>query len=273
MNEKIKVNALDARTWHIVDGEVSSAYVYLLEGDERAVYIDTGFSNFDAVQLARTLTQKPLFAINTHGHLDHIAANHQFDEVYLHPADEGVFAQHSDPVVRMDYLKGLLTEFGKPHELLEQEPYRKEVQRLCDLPRINNRKPVVESDCFDLGGRTLRIVETPGHTRGSICVLDVERRWLFTGDTVCDMGALLHFDHSAGVDAFLASIRKLQAMQQEYDVMWPGHHRLPIEKELLNKYEACALRILSGEQGMHVNSAAGSAQILIHDGISLSFPC
>ncbi len=271
MEEKVKVTPIDSRTWHIVDGEKVSAYMFLLEGDERAALIDTGFSNFDVAALARTLTEKPVFVINTHGHLDHIAANHQFKEVYMHPADEETFREHSDYHVRYEYLKALLGEFGKPVSLLEDAQYRDKVERLCRLAPADNRRPIAEGDVFDLGGRHLRVIETPGHTRGSVCVLDEERRWLFTGDTVCDQGVLLHLPHSAGVEAFLASIEKLESLSGSFDAMWPGHHRLPVEKQIFSRYIACARRILAGESGTVVHSAAGRGQVLTHDGISLSF--
>ena len=91
--------------------------------------------------------------------------------------------------------------------------------------RFTDEEPIT----LDLGGRTLQIIHTPGHTQGSICILDVERRWLFSGDTICDEGVLLHFDHSCSVAVFKQSVEKLKARSSEWDKIWPCHHLKPID--------------------------------------------
>lgn len=273
MQSDVKILPLGKDTWQIQDGEGSSCiYLYLLAGDERAMLIDTGLWNIDAAGIAQSLTAKPVFAVNTHGHLDHISANDQFEEVYLHPADEDVFAQHSSYEVRLAFARGLMAEQGLPVSLLDEPPLREKTQRACSLAQRENRKPLQDGMVFDLGGRHVRVVETPGHTLGSVCLLDEENRWLFSGDTVCDQGVLLHFPHSAPVAVFLESVRKLQALSGQYDVIWPGHHRFPLEKEILRRYASCAQRLIQGEQGTPVTSAAGAAMLLSCEGIALSVP-
>lgn len=270
MNE---VYRLDAHTWRMTDGENGScAYMYLLEGETRAMLIDTGLWAWDVRAKAESLTNKPIFVVNTHGHLDHISANHQFDEAYLSPKDEPVFAEHSSYEVRYGFACGLLREQGLPESTLQEKGMRERVRPMLHLPQRENRKPLAENRLFDLGGRTVRVIETPGHTVGSVCLLDVERRWLFTGDTVCDLGVLLHMPHSATVEVFAQSIEKLIKLAPQFDVMWPGHHRCPLEKELLNAYARCAERAMNGETGQRVESAAGIGQILRQESISLSLP-
>lgn len=272
MKKKSNVFPMDSATWRIEDGiGAGCAYLYLLVGESRGMLIDTGIGTIDAGRIVRELTDKPVFAVNTHGHLDHISANHQFAEAYLHPLDEEVFAEHSNYANRYAFAQGLMAEGGKPGWLLKLPGIRGMVKKICDLPRRDNRKPLAEGQTFDLGNRHVRVIETPGHTWGSVCLLDVERRWLFTGDTVCDLGVLLHLPHSAPVETFQASIEKLQGFSDRFDQMWPGHHRVPLEHELLDQYVACARRIRQGEKGQTVTSAAGTGQLLKHEGISLSF--
>lgn len=273
MESNFAVTDLGNNAWQIQDGTgASGIHMYLLAGDEKAMLIDTGLWGIDVLSIVQSLTDLPVFVANTHGHLDHISANHQFEEAYLHPADEAVFAEHSAYEVRRAYAEGLLAEQGQPASVLDAPEMRGMAQRMMRLPRRENRNPLYDGMVFDLGQRLVRVVETPGHTMGSVCLLDETNRLLFTGDTVCDQGVLLHFLHSAPVSLFRQSIEKLQALEGAYDVMWPGHHRSPLEKEILTRYIACAERAEHGETGQTIVSAAGKAQMVIHDGIALSVP-
>lgn len=264
---------LDEGTWQITDGSsISRAYIYLLVGEQQAMLVDTGLGNIDLASIVRPLTNKPVLVINTHGHLDHISANHQFENVYLHPADESVFAEHSSYEGRRAFVLGILAEQGLPSSLLDSPDMQLQMEPMLRLPKRNNRRPLQDGDVFDLGNRHVRIIETPGHTMGSLCLLDEDRRWLFTGDTVCDEGVLLHFPHSAPLDIFVESIKKLQAMQRYFDVMWPGHHCCPLDCEILQRYLICAEQIQQGAAGELIHSAAGAARLFQHDGIALSVP-
>lgn len=273
MKSSINVVSLSSDTWQIQDGEGGSCtYLYLLAGQKKAMLIDTGFGAIDALKIVSSLTDKPVFVANTHGHLDHISANHQFTEAYLHPADEPVFAEHSSYEVRRGFVEELLAEQGQPASLLDTPDMREQFKNALMLPQRENRHAMRDGMVFDLGGRHVKVFETPGHTLGSVCLLDEEHRWLFTGDTVCDQGVLLHFPHSASVQVFFESIEKLQTHGYQYDAMWPGHHRCPLEKDILSKYLDCAKRIIQGDKGLALTSAAGTAQMLPHEGIALSFP-
>ena len=63
------------------------AICYLVEGENYALLIDTimGFGDLNA--FCRTLTDKPIKVVNTHGHGDHVCGNFHFDSCYIHPRD------------------------------------------------------------------------------------------------------------------------------------------------------------------------------------------
>lgn len=119
--------------------------MYLVEGDSLALLIDTGTAVKDLDKVVARLTDKPVEVVATHAHYDHIGNIRYFDEIYLHPAD-------------------LTLDTPSLHE------YRGTI------------KPVTEGDRFDLGGRCLEVVHTPGHTPGSIVLVDYDNRMAFTGD-------------------------------------------------------------------------------------------
>ena len=102
---------------------------------------------------------------------------------------------------------------------------------------------------LDLGGRTLEVICTPGHTPGSVCLLDIERRQLFSGDTVCDEGVLLNLDHSTSVETFKESILRLKAASERFGPIWPAHHALPLDHSWMDEYIHCADQILAEARG------------------------
>ena len=108
---------------------------FLLTGTEQALLIDSGMQVHNARDIAATLTALPVMLLNTHADMDHVGSNAQFDSFYMHPAEEA------------DYRRA-----GRGGRLL----------------------PVADGDELDLGARRLRIIHLPGHTPGSIAVLDVE---------------------------------------------------------------------------------------------------
>lgn len=266
----VSARQIDEATWQITEqGLGSLIHLYLLEGSERALLLDTGMSNADLPALLHGLTDKAVFVVNTHGHLDHISANHRFESAWLHPADEELFHAHSQKDLRLAFLVAVAREKGLNPEEMGQEF----LDRVCALPARENRSPLDEGQRFDLGGRVLRVIGTPGHTRGSICLLDESRRLLFTGDTVCDRGVLLHLPESAPVADFHHSLERLLALKDDFDAIWPGHHTSPLHADILERYLACARRAMDGEPGkLLAGGAAGTARVLSHEGIALSLP-
>ncbi len=81
-------------------------------------------------------------------------------------------------------------------------------------------RSLVDGDVIDLGDRRLRILHLPGHTPGSIVVLDEDLRWLYTGDVVYD-GALLDEMVGADIPSYVASMRRLLTL--DVALVHPGH--------------------------------------------------
>ena len=119
--------------------------LYLVEGDSEALLIDTGTDIKDLDKIIGQITNKPYRVVATHGHYDHVGNVDFFKEFYMHPAD---------------------------NEL--------------DTEAIKNYKgiihPLADGDVFDLGQRKVKVVHTPGHTPGSVSLVDYENGMAFTGD-------------------------------------------------------------------------------------------
>lgn len=232
---KHQVFALDDHTWRIQEyDDQICVYMYLLEGEREAALIDTGMGMIDLRNLAESLTQKPLKVLNTHGHFDHAGGNSAFDCSFIHEEDI--------PVYRA-YCGGELQTF------FPQYSFPAPTDRLAAMH---------DGDVFDLGGRTLQIIHTPGHTVGSVCILDRERRWLFTGDTCCKADVLLNLPYAASVEQYRNSMARLQRLRSCYDITWPAHHQVPVRPEILDQFLQAA-QLLCGKQaeGDSLNTVFG----------------
>jgi glyoxylase-like metal-dependent hydrolase (beta-lactamase superfamily II) len=222
--------------------------LYLLVGQESALLIDTGIGIVDLRAAVQSLTDKPVSAVNTHGHLDHIANNHQFDHIYLNEKDREVFRLHTTPsfvnVMAKKELSSLLLF------LLRRR-----------LDNLLNHKPdgeyhyIHDGHVFDLGGRKVEVIETPGHTPGSICLLDEKTGALFTGDTVCDWGILLNLDYSRPPEVYLESMKKLQSCRARIANLHPGHRHSSIDPGYIDKYQHCAEGILDGSLPIQIKQS------------------
>ena len=96
--------------FHIQD--LFSDYMYLVVGEEKAALIDTGMGFPGLRQLVERLTDKPVMVLNTHGHLDHIGGNDEFDCIYLHPDNLTVYVEHGMESYRSGVIRDMARELG-----------------------------------------------------------------------------------------------------------------------------------------------------------------
>ena len=92
-----------------------------------------------------------------------------------------------------------------------------------ELRPVKVDKRLKEGDKVDLGDLVLEVLETPGHTEGSISLWNEEKGLLFTGDTLFN-GAVGRWDLPSGNEEMLwKSVRRLEALPYKY--LLPGHGR------------------------------------------------
>jgi glyoxylase-like metal-dependent hydrolase (beta-lactamase superfamily II) len=98
----------------------------------------------------------------------------------------------------------------------------------ADLPGID-RALADNEVCFG----NLRALETPGHTRESLCFFDPSSGALFTGDLVAGAGTVVVDDQPGGLAQYMASLERLLALQPR--TIYPGHG--PVVEDALSKLE------------------------------------
>lgn len=180
---------------------------FLLAGTEKALLIDSGMNVDNAREIAAGLTALPVSLLNTHADRDHIGSNEQFEVFYMHPAEEPVYRRS-----------------GKPGNIL----------------------PVQDGDVLDLGGRALRIIHLPGHTPGSIAVLDTQNRALISGDPIQTHGRIFMFGEHRSMPDYIVSLKRLETLSDQFDEIWPAHADIPVSPQVIRQLREGAQAVLEG---------------------------
>ena len=113
--------------------------------------------------------------------------------------------------------------------------------------------PVHEGDVIDLGDRPLKIIDIPGHTNGSIAILDERNRILVSGDSVQN-SKIFMFGERRNISLYIESLKHLKEYDGLYDDVYPMHGTMPEKPELIDKLIEGATSIRDGmAEGTPVN--------------------
>lgn len=181
--------------------------IFLLTGKERALVIDTGMNGLDVRAMVSEHTDLPYQLLNTHADRDHIGSNAQFASFYMHPSEAAFYhnTQHGSGTVI----------------------------------------PVFHGDVIDLGGRVLEIIHLPGHTPGSITVLDRQNRCLIGGDPIQEDGNIFMHGPQRDMGAYIASLRRL-LLRDDFDDIYPSHAKEKVSRSVIAPLIEGAEQILAG---------------------------
>jgi len=111
---------------------------------------------------------------------------------------------------------------------------------------LTETSPLWEGDIIDLGNRKFEIILIPGHTPGSIALLDRENRILIGGDSV-QTGTIYMFSAGRNMNGYIDSMSKLSKIQNEFDIVYPSHGDIPVKSDIIPELIKGAERVLSGE--------------------------
>lgn len=154
--------------------EFGMATCYLIIGNSSALLIDTGYGASNIRAVAEKLTDLPITVALTHAHPDHAGGAFYFDKVYLASADNNLF------------FKLLLTKPIRTRLLLSSPASKTgfDKKSICKASRKTKFVPLKDGHIFNLGGKEIVAMLTPGHTKGSTVFIDKTAGIIFTGDNV-----------------------------------------------------------------------------------------
>lgn len=213
--------------------DLGNVRMFLVEGNDRCCLVDTGFGIGNIRKyIEDNITLKPVFALITHCHIDHVNGCALYDECYLNEKDLIQYERAYD-VHRRKF-----DEF-KDHPVLKDVPIE-----FYDPKRTKPFLNVVDGQKFDLGGVTLRAIEVPGHSAGSIAVLIEERRICIYGDAVGRRVGLAG-DAACCVSEYLNGLLNLKKYDGTYDRILRNHNDLECPLDMLDNVIECCQDILN----------------------------
>lgn len=239
MNEWFTVERIDDSTFCISEYKHwEQPHCYLLCGDTHSLLIDTGLGIQNISRVVKELTDKPVIAVATHVHWDHIGGHWHFPVFYAHEAE-------------LSWLNG---EFPRT-----MEQVRGNIVKDCDLPKdfdvesyeIFQGTPercLADGDIIDIGGRRLEVLHTPGHSPGHMCFYERKRGYLFTGDLIYS-GELYAFYTSTDPVAYLESVQKVAALPIKK--VLPAHEDIHVPTEIVADVERAFLQLRDTDKLRH----------------------
>lgn len=203
----IETVTIDENSWYF-SGAVGRAFLF--RGKNAALLVDTtnGPANLREI-ITGIVGDLPIILLNTHADSDHIGCNNQFKHTYLHPSEFAYYA------------------------LKKKEGYAEPVA-------IN------EGDTIDIGGRVFEVILTPGHTYGSICLLNRAERFLVGGDSF--LTKVFIFGPQRNPRALIASLKKVRdTYLGAFDTIYTSHFDFPLPSDFILKELDAAEALLAGE--------------------------
>lgn len=206
-------------------GEVFS---YLVEGEKKAVLIDTGCGIGDLRGFVEGLTEKPLTVLLTHGHVDHAPGAVQFEDVYMNLLDSRIFQEHNILEKRKGYAESVS----------EKVPFTE--ADMLPVGSCERFRQLSDGDCFDLGGLQVTAYACGGHTPGSMVFLIQEEGYLLLGDA-CNPFTFLFDKSCLGVASYERSLLALQGkVQGRYEKVLISHGEGTASRDMLEEnYHVC----------------------------------
>lgn len=226
MNDWFTVESIDSGTYAISEYKHwEHSHSYLVIGHEKAALIDTGLGVANIRTVVTKLTHLPIQVLTTHAHWDHIGGHRYFNHFGVHELEK-------------DWISG---KFPIPLQIvkanLTKEPCKFPPDFDADRYTVFQGKPDLilhDGDTVDLGGRSLEVLHTPGHSPGHVCIYERSTGYLFSGDLIYE-GKLDAFYPSTDPIAFMNSVKKIAKLSVAR--ILPGHHKLEIPVSIIKSID------------------------------------
>jgi glyoxylase-like metal-dependent hydrolase (beta-lactamase superfamily II) len=199
IREKYVAHWLRCNIWHV-------------RGRNHDILIDSGMGLRPLKQEIASLADRPIKVISTHAHFDHIGGAYEFDCRLGHRLEEDI---HRNPDGENTATSGFVR--AETFTALPDQQFRVEDYKVTAAPLTGY---LDEGDVVDLGDRSFQIFHMPGHSPGSIALLDAKNKTLFSGDLIYD-GDLYDSVYHSDKEQYRESLQRLREF--DVDVIHGGH--------------------------------------------------
>jgi len=210
-NKDLSITKIEDKVWVVETTDMTA--MYIIEGNDKALLIDTGTHCEDLDKVVRQITTKPLYVVLTHLHGDHAGNIKYFKEIYYQKDDEVLMKK---------------------------------------LPKYNGKVNYVkDGDIFDLGGRKLEVKHMPAHTPGSIILLDHQAGLCFSGDSFGSGEVWLQLQPIMPIKTYVNSLKRMEKiMEGGITKIYCGHYpymKKPYKKDYIDDMLTLAESLENGK--------------------------
>ncbi len=223
--------------------------IWHIRGRDRDLLVDSGMGLRPLKAEVSLLAERPVTAVSSHCHFDHIGGAHEFDVRLGHPLEAHV---HTNPTRQATAASDSWLR-AETVTALPYESFRIEDFQIQPAPLTGH---LDEGDVIDLGDRLFKVFHLPGHSPGSIALFEDRTGILLSGDVVYDADLFDTVYHS-DPEVYCVSLKRLRELP--VSVVHPGHGQSfdrDRMKLIIDEYFAGGRRI--GDPAKWVNKILGA---------------
>lgn len=174
--------------------------IWHVRGRDKDMLVDSGMGVVSLREQVPIVTERPLEAVASHTHFDHIGCHHEFEHRTVHAHEAELLAEPTrantlaDPYVTDEIFTRL-----------PPLPYSSTEYAVKKAPAT---RIVEDGDVVDLGDRHFTVIHTPGHSPGGIALYEKATGILFSGDIIYD-GPLIEDTYHSDMGDYIASMTRL----------------------------------------------------------------
>ena len=201
-----EVTPLGGGITHIHEPHIHPFYrcnIWHIRGRERDLLIDSGMGVVSLRRQVALLAERPVLALASHTHFDHIGNHHEFEERLVHAAEADLMARPSRPATLADVY---VTD--KIFTALPAAHWRADGYEIAPAPAT---RLVAEGEVIELGDRHFEVLHLPGHSPGSIGLWEERTGIFFSGDAIYD-GELIDNCYHSNLDDYIRTMRRVREL-------------------------------------------------------------
>ena len=188
---------------------LTNCYVVIDENSKRAMVVDPGGEAEKIVDVLKYNDATLDYIVLTHGHGDHIGDINELKKEY----DAKICIYYTEAQFLKDKNLSLADYVGVGNPNIDPEIYLK------------------ENDIITIGNINFKVIHTPGHTSGSICLYDNENKILISGDTLFRSAWGRTDLPTSSFEDIISSIEKKLMILEDDVIVYPGHGKTTLIKD------------------------------------------
>ena len=201
--------------------------IWHLRGRDRDLLIDTGMGIMSLREAMAPMIDKPVTAVATHTHADHVGSHHEFEDCLVHRLEAGSLAEPTprSTLVTSEFADGevkmlRMAGYDVGETLITALPHAGYKLASYSVRPARPTRIVEEGHIVDLGDRSFEVLHLPGHSPGSMGLWEKRTGTLFSGDAIYD-GPLLDELEDSNISDYIRTMRRLRELPVR--VVHAGH--------------------------------------------------